>query len=245
MNELKLTWMYYDLLELYGDRGNIKVFEFLCQQNNINLIVDKVSIHQENIDISNSDIVFLGGGSDKAMELIENDIRDRKDQMEEVLKRGGFILGICGGYQMMGKTYLNAKGESIKGLGLFDFYTIYSKDRCVGNIKTIINIPGFLNDYEVVGFENHSGVVQDAENNYFGKVKEGNGNLYKGKYEGYYRPGFLGTFIHGPLLPKNPKIATAIIEYVLKNKYQNNQKINIKDQYYIDTIQKAKEDVIF
>ncbi len=221
----KIAWLYYDLLELYGDRGNIKVLEQVLKENNINVEIDKITLNDER-DLSNHDIIFLGGGSDSAQRLLYEDLIKRKEQIQKAMENNAFILTICGGYQMFGKYYRDASGEKIKGLEIFDYYTEGGKDRCIGNViaKTTID----NEEITLVGFENHGGQTKDVKHP-FATIVSGNGNEFESKYEGFMHENFIGTYLHGPLLPKNPEIAKYIIEYVLKNKYQNEQKIEITD----------------
>ena len=125
---------------------------------------------------------------------------------------------ICGGYQLFGQYYVNADGHKIQGLGFFDYATEKSKsnDRCIGNIYLDVEIDG--ERFDVLGFENHGGQTYGNDESYFGKVIFGNGNYYGAKSEGFYKDNVLGTYIHGPLLPKNPALADFIIrKALLKN----------------------------
>ncbi len=240
--EFNIAFMYYDLLELYGDRGNITVLEAILKFNNINYNIEKITINQKK-DISNYDFVFLGGGTDQNQLLVEEDLKLRKNQMINVMKNKGFILTVCGGYQMFGKYYLDAHSNKIEGLGIFDYYTQANDKRCVGNIKIVSKIKNEGNNIEIIGFENHSGITKGIDSNTcFGEVILGNGNEYKSKYEGYMDEFFIGTYIHGPLLPKNPYIAKYIIEKVLKEKYNLNKNIDLP---YLDIVKKAKKSVRF
>ncbi len=233
----KIAWMYYDLLELYGDRGNIKVLEQVLEQNNINVEIDKITLNDE-VDISNHDIIFLGGGSDHAQRLLYSDLIGRKDQIIKAMDNGAFVLTICGGYQMFGQYYIDATGEKIEGLGIYDYYSEGGTNRCIGNViaKTEIN----NNEITLVGFENHGGQTKNIDTP-FAEIVSGNGNEFGSKYEGFMRDNFIGTYLHGPLLPKNPEIAKHVIEYVLEKKYQSEQKIDITDLRFY---QEAKDVVI-
>ncbi len=240
--KFNIAFMYYDLLELYGDRGNITVLESILKFNNINYNIDKITIN-DNIDISNYDFVFLGGGTDQNQILVEEDLKSRKKQMISVMENKGFILCVCGGYQMFGKYYLDAHNNKIQGLDIFDYYTEASNKRCVGNIKIKSKIK-FNNSYiDIIGFENHSGITKGITyKDCFGEVINGNGNEYESSYEGFMSDNFIGTYIHGPLLPKNPYIAKYIIEKVLKEKYNLNKDIELP---YLNIVEKAKKSVRF
>ncbi len=219
--KLKLAWLYYDLLELYGDRGNIKAIEYICHENDLEIKIHKITINDD-VDISNFDILFLGGGTDYAQNLLYKDLLKRKEQIVKLLDNKGFALTICGGYQMFGKYYLAADGSKIDGLNIFDFYTDAGDSRCIGNVI----IKSSISDELLVGFENHGGQTKNVAHP-FGEIKLGNGNEFDSKYEGCLMPGFIGTYLHGPLIPKNPEVAKYVLEYVLKNKYQNDTDIKI------------------
>ncbi len=239
--EFKILWLYYDLLDLYGDRGNIKVLEYILKHNNIKYKIDKITINEEDKKDTDYDLVFLGGGSDKNQQLIESDLKSRKNQLKSIMDNKGFILTVCGGYQLFGKYYLDQNGNKIEGLGLFDYYTKAHDRRCIGNVKIKSKIKLDDDFIEIVGFENHSGQTHNVnKENALGTVINGNGNEYKGKFEGYISNNFIGTYIHGPLLPKNPQIAKYIIQKVLKDKHNKN--INIKLNHD-NVIKKAKEEI--
>ncbi len=235
--KLKIAWLYYDLLELYGDRGNIKVLETLLTRNGFEVEVDRITINSDT-DISNHDIIFLGGGTDSAQEMLYEDLIGRKEQIKTAMENNCFVLTICGGYQMFGKYYIDAHGNKLSGLEIFDFYTEGGKNRCIGNVVCQSEINGQTID--LVGFENHGGQTKNVEHP-FAKIVIGNGNEFSSEYEGCMIDNFIGTYLHGPLLPKNPEIAKYMIEYVLKNKYQDKTTIDIeKLKYY----KEAKETVI-
>ncbi len=221
--KIKIAWLYYDLLELYGDRGNIKVLETLLNKNDIEVEVDKITLNDD-MDISNHDIVFLGGGSDYAQGLLYSDLLGRKSQIEAVIAGGGFILTICGGYQLFGQYYLDTVGNRVEGLGIYDYHTTGGTNRCIGNVVAKTT----LGDKEVtlVGFENHGGQTLNVDSP-FATIVEGNGNEFGSQYEGFMNESFIGTYLHGPLLPKNPEIAKYIIEQVLTRKYQDDRQIDI------------------
>lgn len=226
--KLKIAWLYYDLLELYGDRGNIKSIEKVLSDNKIEFEVDKISLGDV-LDISNHDIIFLGGGSDRAQNMLYKDLIDRADQIKKAMANNCFILSICGGYQMFGKYYIDANQNEIKGLEIFDFYSTTGTSRCIGNVVCEVILGDKV--VKIVGFENHGGQTKDVKYP-FAKVVVGNGNEHNGQYEGFMKDNFIGTYIHGALLPKNPEITKFIIESVLKKKYQDMRVINIdKIQY--------------
>ena len=233
----KIGWMYYDLLELYGDRGNIKIMTNILKHNKIDYVVDKITIN-ENKKLEDYDLIFLGGGSDYAQNLLYKDLLGYKEQLEQVIKNNGFILTVCGGYQMFGQYYMGQDGNKIPGLGIFEFYTDAGTTRCTGNVVADCKLGN--TNLKLVGFENHGGQTKNVKK-VLGDVKVGNGNEYKLGKEGCMINNFIGTYIHGPLLPKNPEVGKYIIEYVMKNKYHKTIDIDLSQMKYY---KKAKEEVI-
>lgn len=216
---LKVCWMYHDLMDLYGDKGNIQVLKMRCLERGIDCIVDTCTIGEEK-DLSEYDLLFIGGGADKEQAMLVNDLLSRKENIQKAMDENTFVLLICGGYQMFGQYYLTGDGDKIDCLGFFDYYTeSASRDiRCTGNIVVETNITG--ESVKVVGFENHGGQTKNVSST-FGKVLAGHGNTYKNEFEGFYNGNVLGTYMHGPLLPKNPRIADFVIKKALSKRYEN------------------------
>ena len=207
--ELKIIWMYNDLMDLYGDKGNIEVLKARCKKRGIDCIVDTCSIGDKK-EIDDYDLFFMGGGADHEQSLIYEDLIQRKDSIVKALHNNTAFLLICGGYQLFGQYYKDQDGNILEGLKIFPYYTVASdrNHRCIGNIALETTI--FNETFKVVGFENHGGQTQNVEHP-FGKVLSGHGNQYQSSYEGYMDDQVLATYMHGPLLPKNPKVADAII----------------------------------
>ena len=120
--DLKILWMYNDLMDLYGDKGNIQVLKTRALKRNINVTVKTCSLNEE-VDINDYDLFFLGGGADYEQNLIFEDLLKRKDSIVNALNHSTTFLLICGGYQLFGKYYLDQDGNKIDGLGIFDYYT--------------------------------------------------------------------------------------------------------------------------
>lgn len=218
MKELKLLYLYPDMLELYGDYGNIQVLKYRCEKRGINLIVDNYSIGYETPNFKEYDIVFAGGGADNEQSILSDDLVQYSQNIKEAVENGTFFLLICGAYQLFGKYYKGVEGEEIPGLKIFDYYTEASKDRkkrCIGNIVTEVELDG--EKTKVIGFENHGGQTFNV-NKPFGKVLYGNGNKFEDSEEGYFQKNVIATYLHGPLLSKNPKVADYIIQYCLNRK---------------------------
>ena len=229
--------MYHDLMDLYGDKGNIETLRYRASKRGINVIVDTCTL-QEKRNIEDYDIFFLGGGADKEQTLIYKDLLARKESILKAKESGTAFLLICGGYQLFGQYYLDQDGQKIDGLGIYDYYTESSDrdHRCIGNIVVKTNIHD--KEVTVVGFENHGGQTK-AVSNPFGKVLVGHGNTYKGEYEGYMDAQTIATYMHGPLLPKNPAIADEVILRGLNRRYAVEQLEQLQD-----TLENAAHDAM-
>lgn len=215
--ELSIIWMYHDLMDLYGDRGNIEVLKYRCKKRGIELRVDTCGIGEEK-DLSAYDILFIGGGADREQGLLYQDLVSRKQAIQTAIDAGTFILLICGGYQFFGQYYIDGDGRQIEGLGFFDYYTKAPDrtQRCIGNIAVECDLDG--ERFLAVGFENHGGQTIGVQTP-FGKVIKGHGNQFQSEWEGFYNGQVLGTYMHGPLLPKNPRIADLILAKGLSRRY--------------------------
>ncbi len=213
MSKIKILHMYADMLDLYGDSGNMEVISYRCKMRGIECCIDKYSVDSEMPDFSSYDLIYIGGGADLEQQHISDDLQKCKDGIENARKNGSFLFLICGGYQLMGKYYRDADGNDIPGLGLFDYYTAAEpnrRKRCIGNIVIRTEFTGKTVD--IVGFENHGGQTKDVKTP-LGSVLYGHGNCTKSSHEGYFEKNVIATYMHGPCLSKNPEISDYIIEY--------------------------------
>lgn len=209
MRTMKVCWMYHDIMDLYGDKGNIFVLKKRCEDRNIKFQLDTCSIGQE-MDISQYNLLFIGGGADKEQMSIIPDLLSRKENIQKALSSNTFALLICGGYQLFGQYYMAADGSKIDGLGIYPYYsdTDGPNHRCIGNIVVDADLDGLKT--KIIGFENHGGQTFGVDKP-LGTVLKGYGNHFNGHTEGFYDGHVLGTYLHGPLLPKNPEFADFII----------------------------------
>lgn len=217
--KLKICWMYHDLMDLYGDKGNIQVLKTRCEKRGIEVVVDTCSLNEEK-KLADYDLLFIGGGADREQGLLVNDLLKRRDELQQAMDTGTFILLICGGYQLFGQYYLDGDGKQIEGLKFFDYYTEAASrnDRCIGNIAVEAELDG--KKIIAVGFENHGGQTKGVDKP-FARVLKGHGNTYQSQFEGFYNGQVLGTYMHGPLLPKNPEIADFILCKALSKRYED------------------------
>lgn len=230
--KLNLLWMYHDVNDLYGDSGNIKVLQKRCTDREIELCIDTCGIGDIK-DIKAYDILYIGTGADQKSVVLE-DLLSRKKDIEEAMESGIFTVLVCGGYQFFGKSFMNSSNEKIEGLGIFDYESEYASTRCTGMIAIEANLDG--EEYTFAGFENHGGQTKGVKTP-FGKVLIGHGNEYKSSDEGFYNGNVLGTYMHGPLLPKNPELADFIIRKGLLSNYGNVELKKLDDTFEL----KAKE----
>ncbi|MDD7517707.1 type 1 glutamine amidotransferase [Ruminococcus flavefaciens] len=213
MKTIRILHMYADMLDLYGDSGNMEVISFRCRKRGIGCQIDTYSIDSEMPDFTSYDLIYIGGGADLEQQHISADLMKCREGIVNSYKNGTFLFLICGGYQLMGQYYRDADGNDIKGLGLFDYFTVAPnsrRKRCIGNIVVETKITG--KPVKVVGFENHGGQTQGIKAP-FGKVLFGNGNCSKSEAEGYCEKNVIATYLHGPCLSKNPEISDYMIEY--------------------------------
>ncbi len=235
--ELKILWMYHDLMDLYGDKGNTQVLKIRAEKRGIDVTVDTCTIGEKK-DISAYDLFFMGGGADNEQGLIYQDLLSRKENIAKAMEEKTAFLLICGGYQLFGKYYKDQDGNVIDGLGFFDYYTEASDrdHRCIGNIALETEMDG--ETFKAVGFENHGGQTKNVSSP-FGRVLSGHGNTFKGGFEGFMNDQVAATYMHGPLLPKNPKIADKIILRALKKRYGH-----VELEPLDDTLENSARDVM-
>jgi len=212
---IKICHLYPDLLNLYGDRGNIIAFQQRCRWRNIPVEVHEVGIGDV-LYFDHFDFLFLGGGSDREQNLIAADLMQRRNELKEAIEKGLVLLAICGGYQLLGKYYLTREGENIPGLGILDFYTRAGDRRLVGNAAVETNLGG--ETVILTGFENHSGQTYLGSIQPLGKVRSGNGNNGEDGWEGARYKNVFCSYLHGPLLPKNARLTDHLIFLVLKRR---------------------------
>ena len=211
--KITIGHLYPDLLNLYGDRGNIQCLMKRCQWRGIEAQTIPFEL-DDKIDFSKLDIVLLGGGSDREQMLVCKKLREIQGAFREYVESDGVVIAICGGYQLLGNYYHTDQGI-IEGLELVDMYTEQGEGRLISNIV----LKSDLFEMPVVGFENHGGRTRIKDNRPLGKVLYGSGNDGKSGYEGIVYKNMIGTYLHGPLLPKNPQLADWLIQHALEKKY--------------------------
>ncbi|EMT39661.1 hypothetical protein SAMN04244560_00740 [Thermoanaerobacter thermohydrosulfuricus] len=215
--KLVVGHMYPDLLNLYGDIGNIVALKKRCEWRKIEIEIKPITLDYTE-EFTDIDLLFLGGGSDREQKIVSDDLKNKKGKnLKTAIEDGLTVLAICGGYQLLGEYYQTLAGSKLEGLGILKAWTIAGNRRMIGNIVIDTNIAD--KNFKMVGFENHSGKTFLEKMEPLGKVIIGNGNNGEDKTEGCIYKNVYGTYLHGPVLPKNPEFADILIETALKRKY--------------------------
>ncbi|MEG2290550.1 MAG: glutamine amidotransferase [Clostridium sp.] len=234
--EINICHLYPDLLNVYGDVGNILILKHRAEKRNIKVNIKNISI---NDDFNNDefDIVFFGGGQDYEQSIVSKDlVENKKETISQYIESGKVFLCICGGYQLLGKTYSTSTGEILEGLGILDIYTEASTKRLIGN--SIIYNEIFDETY--VGFENHSGKTYIGDLTPLGTIKYGFGNNGEDNKEGCIYKNTFCTYFHGSLLSKNPELSDRLLSLALNNKYGDVTLSTLDDTFEL----KAKAHII-
>ncbi len=214
---IKIAHLYPDLLNIYGDKGNIAAIKYRCDMRGIRVDIDEIKSGYR-VNQTDTDFYFIGGGQDMQQIKASIELSKNKERLIEAMETDAVFLGICGGYQLLGNYYQPFEGDRLSGIGLLDAYTIAGKKRFIGNVSTICP---YMDNTSVVGFENHSGLTYlRGKTKPFLKVIKGAGNNNKDKSEGARYKNVFGTYLHGSLLPKNPKLCDYLIALALKRKYK-------------------------
>lgn len=214
--KLHLAHLYGDLLNTYGDIGNVLVLEYYAKQMDVELTSEVISLDQP-FNSDKFDIAFFGGGQDYEQMIVSKDIQAKKQALTSYIEDGGPMLAICGGYQLLGKYYIGADGSRIEGISALDHYTeSQDNNRFIGDIV----IENEETGQKYHGFENHNGVTHlgKAERP-LGKVLSGHGNNGQDKGEGAIYKNVYCSYFHGPILARNGELAKRILLTALKRKY--------------------------
>lgn len=246
--ELKLAWLYPELMSTYGDRGNIIVLQKIAEENGINLEIVRINQTTNYNLLTTCNLLFMGGAQDLQQEIVMKDLHGKKGEtIKQLIEKGTPGLFICGAYQFLGNYYKDAYGAKIQGLGIFDMYTesFKTKPRLIGNIVVKPNLIDRSQKAEdsayFIGFENHGGrTFLKNKEQAFAKVLKGFGNNGDDKMEGIHYKNSIGTYLHGPILPSNPELAVYLLKLALEKKYGEDLAINFDD----NLSKKAKKQMI-
>jgi CobQ-like glutamine amidotransferase family enzyme len=213
---LVIGWLYPELMNVYGDRGNIIVLEKRAQWRGIKTKVLELNPEFDRKLLNECDLLLMGGAQDRQQTIVNKDLKRIKKTLSEKIENGTPGLYVCGGFQFLGKYYKEADGKTVDGLGIFDLYTENPGEnikRLIGNMAIEPLIEGL--NQTIVGFENHGGRTYLGDKvKPLGKVLKGFGNSEDG-FEGAVYKNSIGTYMHGPILPKNPQLADFLIAKAL------------------------------
>jgi CobQ-like glutamine amidotransferase family enzyme len=205
--------LYPEHLNIYADRGNMAVLERRCAWRGIGFALE---LCNPGSATPRADLYYLGGGQDRDQRLIVPDLLERAGDLAAAVADGAGVLGVCGGYQLLGHVYRGHQGDEMRGIGLVDLETAAGETRMIGNVVLRCELdPGVVTT--LVGFENHAGRTRLGPGvQPLGTVVSGHGNNGRDGGEGVRQGSVLGTYVHGPLLPKNPWLADWLIADALR-----------------------------
>jgi CobQ-like glutamine amidotransferase family enzyme len=212
--KLEIVFLYSDLMNIYGDRGNIITLTQRCRWRGIEANVTSLTVGDK-VDPDKYDLYFFGGGQDREQYTVSDDLKGEKGKLlKQAGDEGAVFLGVCGGYQMLGHYYRPFEGPDLPGIGALDVYSVAGHDRYIGNVIIETEF-GTL-----VAFENHSGKTYlGPKARPLGKSLIGGGNNGEDGMEGAIQNNMFGCYLHGSLLPKNPHFADHLIKLALQRRY--------------------------
>lgn len=215
--KLKICHLYGNLMNTYGDNGNVLMIKYIARQRGVQVESEIISLGQT-FNPDEYDIVFFGGGQDYEQLVVSRDLQSKKEALTRYIENNGVCLAICGGFQLLGHYYINAKGVRLEGISALDHYTLNQENsRFTGDITIFDEESG--DTYK--GFENHNGRTFLGEGvQPLGIVQEGNGNNEKDNTEGARYKNVFCSYFHGPLLVRNPHLAERIVDLAINQKQQ-------------------------
>jgi hypothetical protein len=220
VSALRVCALYPDLMNIYADRGNLLLLQRRCAWRGLGFELGACGLGEPLAADAPFDLFYLGGGQDRDQRLCAEDlVRHKRAGLHAAAQRGAVVLGVCGGYQLLGHSYQLGPAEELAGVGLLDVRTVRANGpRLIGNIAIEVALDGAPGGERVLaGFENHGGrTLLGAGQQPFGRVLKGHGNDGASGFEGARRGSVIGTYMHGPLLPKNVWFADWLIATALR-----------------------------
>jgi CobQ-like glutamine amidotransferase family enzyme len=209
---ITVVHLYPDLLMSYGDRGNVLVLERRAAWRGIDVRI--VAVRAGELLPEGTDLVVIGGGSDRVQRLIGDDLVARRPELAERVAGGAAVFGVCAGYQLLGRSYASAEGADIEGLGLLDLETKAGTGRIIGRVYGTATLEG--RSFDLTGFENHGGRTKlGPAATPLATVARGRGNDGRDRTEGAVQGRVVGTYLHGPVLPTAPDLADVLLSWAL------------------------------
>ena len=210
--EVRLCHLYPDHLNIYADRGNIAVFRRRLEWRGLSLEVVEAGLGGP--IPADCHLYYLGGGQDRDQMLVAEDLAQKSDPLRRAADDGAVVLGVCGGYQLLGHGYIGSNGRRLPGVGLLDLETAAGDTRLIGDVVLDVTLSGHTRT--VVGYENHAGrTYLGGGCTPLGHLRRGRGNNGGDGCEGAVAGRRVGTYLHGPLLPKNPWLADTLLGWAL------------------------------
>ena len=215
MKTIRICHLYGNLLNTYGDNGNLLLLEHYAKKAGYQVTTHIVSV-KDSFQATDYDLVFFGGGQDFEQKIVAQDIQRIKEDLKKYIEDEGVLLAICGGYQLLGQYYVNAAGEKLLGTGILPHYTERQiNSRFIGEVE----IYDEVNDQVYQGFENHNGVTYLAEGlKPLGRVLKGCGNNNQDQTEGLHYKNTYASYFHGPLLVRNEWLANHLVNLAIHKK---------------------------
>jgi CobQ-like glutamine amidotransferase family enzyme len=208
---VRVAHLYPDYLNIYADRGNIAVLSRRAEWRGHELRIEPVSVG-DRLRPGGYDLIYVGGGQDREQALVAVDLAAKADAIARAVDGGAAVLAVCGGYQLLGRFYRDRDGRELPGIGLLPLHTIAGERRMIGDVLLDCEWTGRT----LVGFENHAGrTVLEGDAKPLGRVVSGFGNDGASGYEGCRAGRVVGTYLHGPLLPRNPWFADWVLAQAL------------------------------
>jgi CobQ-like glutamine amidotransferase family enzyme len=209
--------LYPDYLNIYADRGNIAVLSRRAGWRGHELDVRAISVGDP-LEPGDHDLLYIGGGQDREQALVAQDLVEKANGVRESVAAGAALLAVCGGYQLLGRSYRDLRGADLPGIGVFPFDTIAGETRMIGDVLLECELdPGVRRT--LAGFENHAGRTRlDPGAQPLGRVVAGFGNDGESGWEGCRVGRAVGTYLHGPLLPRNPWLADWLLAQALAHR---------------------------
>ena len=212
--QIRVAHLYPAYLNIYADRGNIAVLERRAAARGHSLVVDPITLETATQEGAH-DLYYVGGGQDREQAMIAPDLAARSDALRSAVRDGAALLAVCGGYQLLGRGYRGRDGSWMPGAGLFPHETVAGEQRMIGDVLLESTLPEAPST-TIAGFENHAGrTLLDEGAEPLGRVVAGYGNDGSSGYEGARVGRAIGTYLHGPLLPRNPWLADLLLSWAL------------------------------
>lgn len=219
--KIKIAHLYYDLLNLYGEQGNVLALEKSFKNQDIETVIDLISIDDKK-DFNQYDIVYIGSGSEENLKIALNDLKKEVSKIKEYIAKDKYFISTGNSRELFGK-FIQMGNKKLIALNLFDYYAKENPVRIVGS-----SLMDFKAGPPVIGFQNRKCVLQSTSDHLF-SVLNGHADNYKSSFEGFKKNNFYSTYLIGPLLIRNPHLTDLIVEDILKNKKIDYKEI--KDTY--------------